>query len=83
MQSIMSVQPVMLPAVDLEALAAELEVTITEGALPFGWWGAYDSQRHQIVLLPSLGPVQLRSTLAHGLGHAYYRHDGIIGKQER
>lgn len=55
---------------------AEFGVTVREGVLPEGWWGSYDHRQHEIILLPDLGTGQLRSTLAHELGHAYYRHKG-------
>lgn len=57
---------------DIEALS----VTVREGTLPEGWWGAYDHRKREIILLPGLGKVQLRSVLAHELGHAHFRHRG-------
>lgn len=63
---------------------AQLGVTVRQGTLPAGWWGAYDAANHRITLRPRLAPVQCRSTLAHELGHATYRHAGHgIESQER
>lgn len=45
-------------------------------SLPGGMWGAYDAASHTIYLLESLGPLQARSTLAHEIVHARYRHEG-------
>lgn len=58
----------------LDKIAADLGVSLREGPLPPGWWGAYDHRTHTITLLPKLPPIQYRHTLAHELGHAYYRH---------
>ncbi|MCQ1951578.1 ImmA/IrrE family metallo-endopeptidase [Arthrobacter sp. zg-Y859] len=66
----------------LDLIAADLGVGIREGILPGGWWGAYSHQHHSITLLPGLPPIQYRSTLAHELGHAHYRHRGSIPKYE-
>ncbi|MBQ1444112.1 MAG: ImmA/IrrE family metallo-endopeptidase [Renibacterium sp.] len=66
-----------------EEVAADLGVTVQEGRLPHGWWGAYSAAEHSIVLAPELGFVQRRSTLAHECGHAFYRHVGAGRKQER
>jgi Zn-dependent peptidase ImmA (M78 family) len=60
-----------------------LGVSVVESPCPHGWWGFYDPARHMVTLRPHLGPVQRRSTLAHELGHAYYRHWGTTPKQER
>lgn len=60
-----------------------LGVTVVERPCPYGWWGFYDPARHEVTLRPGLGAVQRRSTLAHELGHAYYRHWGTMPKQER
>jgi hypothetical protein len=73
-----------LPA-GVQEFAADIAasgVTVREGTLPDGWWGAYDHRRHEIILLPGLGRVQLRSVLAHELGHAYYRHQGSTPAKE-
>lgn len=40
-----------------------------------GKFGLYDSTRDQIRIDPRLSLAQKRSTLAHELGHAFYRHD--------
>lgn len=66
----------------LDLIAADLGVGIREGILPSGWWGAYSHQHHSITLLPGLPPIQYRSTLAHELGHAFYRHRGIDPRYE-
>lgn len=66
----------------LDLIAADLGVGIREGILPGGWWGAYSHQSHSITLLPGLPPIQYRSTLAHELGHAHYRHRGSTPKYE-
>lgn len=66
-----------------DMLIAELGVSVVEGELPDGWWGAYDPDTHTITLLPKLGYIQWRSTLYHELGHAYYRHEGNHAWQER
>lgn len=50
--------------------------------MPPGWWGLYDHPRRTVVLRPGLAPVQRRCTLMHELGHAYYGHEGVTGKQE-
>lgn len=68
---------------DIERAIDELEVSIVEARLPYGWWGAYDSTNHRILILPELAWVQRRSVIAHELGHAYYRHPGTSVKQER
>ena len=67
----------------LDIIAADLGVSLREGSLPHGWWGAYDHRTHTITLLPNLGPIQYRSTLAHELGHAHYRHSGSTPRTER
>ena len=54
----------------------QLGVTITQRELPAGWWGAYDHRNRAIYLRPGLAPLQLRSTLAHELGHAVHGHPG-------
>lgn len=61
----------------------KIGVTIYEAYCPDGWWGFYDPEAHAIVLRPDLAPVQRLSTLAHELGHAYYRHEGTTARQER
>lgn len=66
-----------------ERIVAELEVSVSEQALPRGWWGAYSQADHSIILAEGLGFIQRRSTLAHECGHAYYRHLGSDPKQER
>lgn len=68
---------------NLELIAADLGVSIREASLPNGWWGAYDHRTHTVTLLPKLAPVQYRHTLAHELGHAYYRHQGTTTQGER
>ena len=67
---------------NLELIAADLGVSIREAPLPNGWWGAYDHRTHTVTLLPKLAPVQYRHTLAHELGHAYYRHAGSTPSNE-
>lgn len=57
-----------------DLIVGELGVTVRTGKLPDGWWGSYNSTRHEIVLRPRLGALQRRSTLYHELGHAFYRH---------
>lgn len=49
---------------------------------PHGWWGFYDPDWHVVGLRPRLGPVQRASTLAHELGHAFFRHRGSHFWQE-
>lgn len=66
----------------LDLIAADLGVSVREGILPNGWWGAYSHQHHSITLLPGLAPIQYRSTLAHELGHAHYRHRGSTTSTE-
>lgn len=58
----------------LDIIAADLGVSLREGSLPPGWWGAYDHRIHTITLLPNLPPIQYRHAFAHELGHAFYRH---------
>jgi Zn-dependent peptidase ImmA (M78 family) len=67
----------------LERWIDTLGVTVVERPCPQGWWGYYDPDRHEVTLRPSLGAVQRYSTLAHELGHAFYRHVGTTPKQER
>ncbi|UKA60771.1 ImmA/IrrE family metallo-endopeptidase [Arthrobacter sp. FW306-2-2C-D06B] len=57
-------------------------VRVRTAVTPAGWWGAYDHQRRLITLRPGLGPIQSACTLMHELGHAYYGHIGVTGKQE-
>lgn len=59
---------------NLDLIAQDLGVRITRGALPHGWWGSYNHGTLTITLHRGLGPVQYKSTLAHELGHARYRH---------
>jgi hypothetical protein len=66
-----------------DMLIAQLGVSVVEGDLPDGWWGAYDADTHTITMLPKLAYIQWNSTLYHELGHAYYRHEGNCAKQER
>ncbi|MGV0109796.1 ImmA/IrrE family metallo-endopeptidase [Arthrobacter sp. CP30] len=68
---------------DFEKYIAETGVTVVEGSLPNGWWGAYDWRSHTIRLRPRLGVVQYGTTLGHELGHALYRHQGTTPRQER
>ena len=59
----------------LEMLASTMGVQLRRDLdLPPGWWGAYDRDTHTVTLHAKLGPIQYRSTLAHELGHARYRH---------
>lgn len=67
----------------IEQIAGELGVTVRTGRIPDGWWGSYSHTRHEIVLRPRLGALQRRSTLAHELGHAFYRHAGSTPFNER
>lgn len=57
-------------------------VRVRTAVTPHGWWGAYDHRRRLITLRPGLGPIQLKCTLMHELGHAHYGHTGVTGKQE-
>lgn len=68
---------------DIQQLVGELDVTVRTGHVPDGWWGSYCHIKHEIVLRPRLGALQRRSTLAHELGHAYYRHAGSTPFNER
>lgn len=68
---------------DIEQLVGEIGVTVRTGHVPDGWWGSYSHTRHEIVLRPRLGALQRRSTLAHELGHAFYRHAGTTPFGER
>lgn len=68
---------------DLEVFAADLGVSITEAPTVNGHWGEYLDDLRLIVLTPGLGPAQYRSTLAHELGHAFYRHTATIPLWER
>ena len=66
-----------------EQMAEELGVTLVSGYPPHGWWGAYDPDRHRIIIRPDLGYIQARSTIWHELGHAHYQHVGCTPRQER
>lgn len=68
---------------DLERIVGELGVTVRAGRLPEGWWGSYNHITHEITMRPRLGGLQRRSTLAHELGHAYYRHECSTPQTER
>lgn len=68
---------------DIDRIVGELGVTVRTGKLPEGWWGSYNHLKHEIVLRPRLGALQRRSTLAHELGHAFYRHTGSSPSSER
>lgn len=68
---------------DFDRYIAEIGVTVITGALPSGWWGAYDYRTHRIILRRRLAGSQRRSTLAHELGHAVHRHKGRSPEQER
>lgn len=63
-------------------LAQQMGVRVRTAVTPYGWWGAYDHKRRLITLRPGLGPIQLKCTLMHELGHAHYGHVGVTGKQE-
>jgi predicted Zn-dependent protease len=63
-------------------LAQQMGVRVRTAVTPNGWWGAYDHRRRLITLRPGLGPIQLKCTLMHELGHAHYGHVGVTGKQE-
>ena len=61
----------------LELLASTMGVRLRRDLhLPPGRWGPYDHDAHTVTLHPSRGPTQYRSTPAHELGHARYRHQG-------
>lgn len=68
---------------DIDGIIWELGVTVRTGRLPDGWWGSYNHLDHEIVLRPRLGALQQYSTLAHELGHAFYRHAGSSRFNER
>lgn len=68
---------------DIDGIIWELGVTVRTGRLPEGWWGSYNHQSHEIVVRPRLGALQLFSTLAHELGHAFHRHAGSTPFNER
>lgn len=68
---------------DIDGIIWELGVTVRTGRVPDGWWGSYNHHEHEIVLRPRLGALQLLSTLAHELGHAFYRHAGSTTFNER
>lgn len=57
-------------------------VRIRTAPTPHGWWGVYDHRRRLITLRPGMAVIQARCTLMHELGHAYYGHEGVTGKQE-
>ncbi|GAA3708294.1 hypothetical protein GCM10022377_22650 [Zhihengliuella alba] len=63
-------------------LAKQLGIRVRRGPLPQGWWGLCDHPRRTIVLRPGLAPIQYTCTLMHELGHAYYGHEGVSGKQK-
>ncbi|WP_180967242.1 ImmA/IrrE family metallo-endopeptidase [Zhihengliuella halotolerans] len=63
-------------------MAEHLGVKVKTAPVPPGWWGLYDHPRRTVVLRPNLAPIQRRCTLMHELGHAYYGHEGVTGKQE-
>ena len=68
---------------NLHRIADELGVSIRRGSLPHGWWGAYDHRVHGITVHDAARGIQLRSILAHELGHAYHRHAGSTPRFER
>ncbi|MEV8149905.1 ImmA/IrrE family metallo-endopeptidase [Arthrobacter sp. NPDC080073] len=65
-----------------KVVAHRMGVRVRTAVTPAGWWGAYDHQRRLVTLRPGLGPIQSACTLMHELGHAYYSHVGVTGKQE-
>lgn len=79
----MSVPHSSVVGMDIDRIVGELGVTVRTGTLPNGWWGAYNQQKHEIILRPRLGALQRRSTLAHELGHAQYMHAGSTPFNER
>lgn len=66
----------------VERWITRLGVVVFEAECPGEWWGFYDPLTHAIVLRPDLAPLQRLSTLAHELGHAYYRHEGTTPRNE-
>ncbi|WP_285240104.1 ImmA/IrrE family metallo-endopeptidase [Pseudarthrobacter sp. MEB009] len=65
-----------------ELKAEEMGVRVSFAHPPHGWWGCWDPDHRRIRLHPDLGPIQLRSTAWHELGHAHYEHVGRSAKQE-
>lgn len=68
---------------DIERMIWELGVRVEEAELPYGWWGRYDARQHLIQMRPSLSPLQFTSTMVHECGHAFYRHEGTMPRQEK
>lgn len=68
---------------DLDLFAAALGVTVVEAETHDGNWGEYIDALRLIVITPGLGRAQYRSTLAHELGHAFYRHTATLPIWER
>lgn len=66
----------------LDQWAHDLDVVVRETEMPFGLWGAYHDASGMILLQRGIAPLQRRSTLAHELGHAFYRHEGTTPRQE-
>ena len=58
----------------MEDLARSLGVSVTLGALPAGWWGAFRYTSRTVTMRAGLSVAQFRSVLAHELGHAHLGH---------
>lgn len=67
----------------LDKIASDLGVSVRQGPVPVGWWGAYDWRDHSITLVPGLAPIQYKHVFAHELGHAFYRHVGTSHSMEQ
>lgn len=68
---------------DLEALAEMIGCAVVRSIPLSGHWGEYDASAHQVRLHPRLHGAQLRSVLAHELGHAAHRHESSTARTER
>lgn len=61
---------------ELLSLAARLGVTVQVAHLPEPFRGFYDHKRRRVVYDFCLTPIERACVLAHGLGHAFYGHQG-------
>lgn len=67
----------------LMQLASDLGVTVTEGQLPAGWWGAYNAVTNTVILLVGLTGIRRKVALAHELGHAHHKAlQGTPGEEQ-
>lgn len=60
---------------DLCVLGARMDITVHQRHLEPGVLGFYAPEEARVYLSIRLTPVEMRSTLAHELGHVHFSHD--------